>query len=69
MGKRFGRRPVPPDSLVIAAIVSVAVSFRIWQLAFAYRRSIERLRARRRARLEHDLFARLERSMQSDRVE
>ena len=57
------------DSVIIVAIVVIAALGRAWQIFFAYRQGMRRLRERRRQRVERELFDRLERSMQSDRVE
>jgi hypothetical protein len=57
------------ESLVIIVIVAIATAGRIWQIVFAYRMAAARSRERQRQRAERELFERLERCMQSDRVE
>ncbi len=61
--------PMQADIVAIVAIVAIATLGRAWQILFAYRQGVRRLRALRRRRAEIELFDRLERCMQSDRVE
>jgi hypothetical protein len=60
---------MPADLVIVIAIVTLAAVGRGWRLAAARRRSGRVLRTRRRRRAEMELFERLERCMQSDRVD
>jgi len=60
---------MPADLVIVIAIVTLAAVGRGWRLAAARRRLRRVLRARRHRRAEMELFERLERCMQSDRVE
>jgi len=60
---------MPADLVIVIAIVTLAAVGRGWRLAAARRRLRRVLRTRRRRRAEIELFERLERCMQSDRVD
>ncbi|MBD5633506.1 MAG: hypothetical protein IAI49_03405 [Candidatus Eremiobacteraeota bacterium] len=57
------------DLIAIVIIVALATAGRVWQIVFAYRQNVRRRSERKRQFEERELFDRLERSMQSDRVE
>jgi hypothetical protein len=57
------------DLVIIIAIFALATAGRLWGVVSGYRRSVGRLREQRRQYAEAELFERLERCMQSDRVD
>jgi uncharacterized membrane protein YqjE len=60
---------IQADFVALVIVIALATAGRIWNLTFSYRQAALRLRERRRLLAERDLFERLERCMQSDRVE
>jgi len=66
---RTPRSPMQADVVIIIAIFALATAGRLWGVVAGYRRSVRRLREQRRQYAEAELFERLERCMQSDRVD
>jgi hypothetical protein len=60
---------IQADFVALVVIIGLATAGRVWNLVFLYRQAALRARERRRALVESELFERLERCMQSDRVE